>query len=113
MRDETKYRYLSDNTDWAQELIFSFVGGFLAASVLWIGLWYFQARPTQADALQERESAVQELENRFDQCLAEKERAEQTGERLEAEVAQLDRQLKQAWTAAGRCAQMTKTPPQS
>jgi C4-dicarboxylate-specific signal transduction histidine kinase len=104
MRDETRYRYLSDNSDWTRELVLAFAGGFLLASFLWIGLWYFQARPTQADALQEKESAVQELENRIEQCLAEKRRAEQAGEHLEAEVAQLDRQLKQAWAAAGRCA---------
>lgn len=102
MRDETKYRYLSNNSDWIRELSFTFGGGFLLATLLWLGLWYYQTRPAQADALQERESAVQELEQRLERCTAEKQRGDEANQRLEAEVAQLDRQLKQAWAAAGR-----------
>jgi len=102
MRDETKYRYLSSNTDWARELTFAFGGGFLLASFLWVGLWYFQARPTQADALQERESVAQELELRLEKCNAERLQTAETNQRLESEVAQLDRQLKQAWASSRR-----------
>ncbi|MGH9804623.1 MAG: hypothetical protein ACRD4D_05580 [Candidatus Acidiferrales bacterium] len=104
MRDETKYRYLSNNTDWTSELSFAFGGGFLLASLLWLGLWYFQARPTQADAIQEKESVVQEMELRLEQCNAARAQAGVTNQQLEAEVAQLDRQLKQAWAAARRAA---------
>lgn len=112
MNGETTYRYISSSSDWARELTMAFAGGFLLASLLWLGLWYFQARPAQADALQEKESAVQELETRLEECLAEKQQAGQAGQRLEMEVAQLDRQIKQAWAASSRCAQKTKALPQ-
>ena len=102
MRDETKYRYLSNNTDWSRELTIAFGGGFLLASLLWLGLWYFQARPTQADAIQEKESVVQEMESRLEQCNTESAQTAETNQRLESEVAQLDRQLKQAWSASSR-----------
>jgi len=104
MRDETKYRYLSNNTDWTSELGFAFGGGFLLASLLWLGLWYFQARPTQADAIQEKEGVVQEMELRLGQCNAARAQAGVANQQLEAEVAQLDRQLKQAWAGSRRAA---------
>lgn len=102
MRDETKYRYLSNNTDWRRELSFAFGGGFLLATLLWVGLWYFQARPTQADAIEEKQSVAQELEQRLAQCNEESTQAVEANQRLEAELAQLDRQLKQAWAASSR-----------
>lgn len=102
MRDEAKYHYLSNNSYWARELSFAFGGGFLLASLLWLGLWYFEARPTQADAIQEKESAVQEMESRLKECATARSQALESNERLESEVAQLDHQLKQAWAAASR-----------
>lgn len=113
MNGETTYRYISSSSDWARELTMAFAGGFLLATLLWLGLWYFQARPTQADVLPEKESAVQELEMRLDKCVAERKQASGSGQRLETEVAQLDQQLRQAWTALSRCTQKAKGLPQS
>ena len=104
MNGQTTYRYISNSNDWTRELTAAFGGGFLLATLLWLGLWYFQTRPAQAGALQERESAVQELELRLERCTAERQRAGEASQRLEGEVAQLHRQIKQAWAAAGRCA---------
>ena len=45
MNGQTTYRYISNSNDWTRELIAAFGGGFLLATLLWLGLWYFQTRP--------------------------------------------------------------------
>ena len=102
---EKTYNYASSGSEWARELLFMFVFGFVLASLLWLGVLYFQARPAQAGALQEKESIAQELEARLAQCTTAKRQLTESNQRLEAELAELDRQLKQAWAAYGRCVQ--------
>lgn len=108
MGEEKSYNFVSNGDGWARELVFLFAAGFLLATLVWLGVWYYQARPAQAGALQEKETVLQELEARLAQCTAEKRRLGEANQRLEAEVAQLDQQLKQAWSAYGRCTEKTK-----
>ena len=44
MNGQTTYRYISNSNDWTRELTAAFGGGFLLATLLWLGLWYFQTR---------------------------------------------------------------------
>lgn len=97
-----QYHYLTTNT-WARELILVFVAGFVVATLLWFSLYFYQARPAQADALQAQEAEAQQVSARLQRCSAEQNRLEEERQRLESEVEQLDRQLRQSWSAYGRC----------
>lgn len=100
---DNKHRFMTNGDGWARELFFMFVFGAVAASLFWLAVWYVQARPAQADALQEKDVAVSELEVQSQQCAAEKDRLVEANHRLESEVDDLDRKLKQAWAAHARC----------
>lgn len=80
-----------------------FAAGFVVATMLWLGLWFFHAGPAQADVLRGQET---ELES----CLAEKkacgefvdaieEEKEESGRRL----AETNRKLDKALRSWGRC----------
>lgn len=97
------HSFISNGDGWARELFFMFVSGAVAASFFWLAVWHFQARPAQADALQERDTVVRELEDRSLQCETARRSLTEANQRLESEVEQLDRQLKQAWAAQARC----------
>jgi len=98
-----RYSFMSNGDGWARELFFMFVSGAVAASLFWLAVWHFQAQPAQADALQERDAVVRELEDRSRQCEASRQRLTDANQTLESETDQLDRQLKQAWAAQARC----------
>lgn len=89
-------KYLTSGGAWITELFLVFVLGFLAATVLWLGLWFFQTRPAQAAAVQEKESALEK-------CLAATELCDQTKAKFRTEKEELDRKLKQALAGWGRC----------
>lgn len=99
---------MSSGNEWASELFFVFAAGFLVATLLWLGLYFYQARPAQADALQAQEATLREADARLRQCSAEKDGLAQLNQQLESEVNELDQKLRQAWAAYGRCAQEAK-----
>lgn len=49
-----------------------------------------------------------ELETQARQCAAEKDRLTEANHRLELEVGDLDRKLRQAWAAHARCVRKDK-----
>lgn len=110
MSEDKTYNFVGNGDGWARELLFLFAAGFVLATLFWLGVWFYQARPAQAGALQEKETVLQDVESRLEQCTAERRRVGEANLRLETEVAQLDQQLKQAWSAYGRCAQKGKAP---
>lgn len=81
---------------WATELTLMFACGFILASVLWLSLWFFNARPSQAMAMTEKESAMAA-------CQAEKDRYRGQVGSLQAESKQLDAKLRDARLGWGRC----------
>jgi hypothetical protein len=108
MKEQRPYKFMSNGNEWANELFFIFVAGFLLATLFWLGLYFYQARPAQADALQAQETTLREADARLRQCRAEEDRLGQLNQRLEAEVSELDQKLRQAWLAYGRCTQEAK-----
>ena len=108
MKEQRSYRFMSNGNEWANELFFVFVAGFLVATLFWLGLYFYQARPAQADAMQAQEATLREADARLRVCSAERDRLGQLNQRLESEVGGLDQKLRQAWSAYGRCAQGAK-----
>lgn len=105
MNGDSTRKYLSSGDTWARELFVMFILGVVVSTVFWLGLYVYQARPAQADALQEKTSVVKELETNLQQCSADREKLTQSNTQLDREADELDRQLRQAWTAYGRCKQ--------
>jgi len=99
---------MNNGNEWASELFFVFAAGFLVASLLWLGLYFYQARPAQADALQAQEATLREVDARLQECAVERDRLGERNQQLESEVNERDQKLRQAWAAYGRCAQGAK-----
>lgn len=81
---------------WFTELTLVFFIGFALATALWLGLWFLQARPAYASAMDEREaelaacqSAREELQTQHDAVVAARQ--------------QLDTELREAKLGWGRC----------
>jgi hypothetical protein len=108
MKGDSLHKYVSNSDGWARELTLMFILGAVAASFFWLAVWYVQAKPAQADALQEKTATVQELDGSLQQCTVEKERLTASNARLESEAEEMDRQLKQAWAAHARCVREEK-----
>lgn len=81
---------------WATELTLMFASGFILASLLWLSLWFFNARPSQAMAMTEKESAMAA-------CQAEKDRYRGQVEVLQLESKQLETKLREVRLGWGRC----------
>ncbi len=96
------YNYVSSAKNWTSELAVVFGAGFAAATILWMGLWFFQARPAQASALEAQGSELQQSQAALAQCQANERLLTEDKEMLETEVKQLDQMLKNAWAAAAR-----------
>ena len=108
MATERAYNYFESSRQWSRELLVTFLVGFVAATLLWFGVWYFQARPAHADAIQAQETELQQAQNQLQQCKSEREKLGQTREQLERRVHELDQQLKSARAAHSRCSQPNK-----
>lgn len=96
------YNYVTSSRNWTRELAMVFGTGFAAATVLWLGLWFFQARPAQAGALEAQGSELQQAQTGLRDCTASVEVLTEDKAMLETEVKQLDTMLKRAWASAGR-----------
>ena len=99
------YNYVSSAKNWTSELAVAFGVGFGAATVLWVGLWFFQARPAQASAFEAQGSELQQAQTALAACEANVKLLTEDKEMLETEVKQIDRMLKNAWAASSRAQQ--------
>ena len=105
MATERTYNYFASSGQWSRELLAMFTVGFVAATLLWFGVWYFQARPAHADMLQAQETELQQTQSQLQQCHTERDQLRQTNGQLERRVHELDQQLKSAWAAYSRRSQ--------
>lgn len=96
------YNYVTSSRNWTRELAIVFAMGFAAATVLWLGLWFFQARPAQAGVLEAQGSELQTAQTELRECQASVQVLTEDKAMLETEVKQLDTMLKRAWASAGR-----------
>jgi hypothetical protein len=81
-----------------------FILGFVLATMLWLGLWFFHAKPAQAAALQAHESELHT-------CLAERELCSQRSKKLESENQEMSTKLEDALAGWGRCIRSRPTAP--
>jgi len=96
------YNYVSSAKNWTSELAVAFGVGFGAATVLWVGLWFFQARPAQASAFEAQGSELQQAQTALAACETREKLLAEDKQMLETEVKQLDQMLKNAWASAAR-----------
>ena len=99
-----KDNYISSGRAWVTELSLVFILGFALATILWLGLWFFQTKPAQAAALQVHESQLH-------RCLAEKELCRQRSEKLQGENQAISAKLEDALTGWGRCIRAKEAAP--
>jgi hypothetical protein len=93
----------SSGSGWGAELLIVFISGFLLATVLWLGLWFLLARPVQAAAVREKETALLS-------CVATKDQSSELKDKVQAENKQLDAKLKEALLGWGRCIRSKNIP---
>ncbi len=72
----------SSGTGWGVELLIVFVSGFLVATMLWLGLWFFWTKPAQGAALEVKEAAFQAKESALLNCVAAKNQCDELKEAL-------------------------------
>lgn len=111
MRTPMKYTD-SSRTGWGAELLAMFVFGFLLATMLWLGLWFFWMRPAQAAALQAKEGALRAKESALLNCVAAKDQCNELNDKLQAENKQIDTRFKEALKRWGSCIR-GKTAPET
>ena len=97
---------------WGTELLVMFVFGFLVATILWLGLWFFLARPAQAAAVRTKEAALRDKETALLNCVAAKDQRERLQDSLQSENKQLDGKLNEALKGWGNCIR-SKTSPEA
>ena len=102
MATERAYTYFESSRQWSRELLAMFITGFVAATLLWVGGGYFQARPAHADAIQAQQSERQQAQSQLQQCTTERDQLRQASEQRERRIRELDQQLKGAWAAYAR-----------
>ncbi len=100
----------SSRTGWAAELLVTFAFGFLLATLLWLGLWFFHTRPAQATALRAKETALRAKETALVNCVALQDHRLALKDTLQAEIKQIDAKLKEALKGWGDCIR-SKTAP--
>ncbi len=91
-----RVKYQTSGRGWTIELCLVFVLGFLAATVLWLGLWFLETKPAQAAVVQEKESALEK-------CLAANNLCDQTKKEIQAQQEDLEKKLDDALAGWGRC----------
>lgn len=94
----------SVRSGWAAELLAMFILGFLLATALGLGLWFFRTKPAHAAALEAKETALQN-------CLAAKDKCSKVKDKLQAENKEIDAKLKEALKGWGSCIR-SKTAPE-
>lgn len=88
---------------WGTELLVVFLGGFLLASLIAMGGWYFVLRPGHEAALRVKEAALKEKEVALIHCAAAKDQCHEAREKLQAENGEINTKLQDALRGWGRC----------
>jgi uncharacterized protein HemX len=101
-------KYSDPGPGWTIELIVTFVLGFVLATALWVGVWFFWAKPARATALQKTETALRARETALQECVAAKDQCNELKNRMQAENTEMDAKLKQALAGWGRCLKTKK-----
>ncbi len=86
---------------WTTELIATFVFGFVLATLLWVGLWFFRVKPDHAAASHAKETALRE-------CAAAKNECDELRDKARAESGNIRQQLEEARLGWGRCLKSKK-----
>ncbi len=94
-------KYSDPAPGWTTELIATFVFGFVLATLLWLGLWFFKTKPDHAAALHARETASRE-------CVAAKNECDGQRDKARAENENIRQQLEEARLGWGRCLKSKK-----
>ncbi|MBI4461485.1 MAG: hypothetical protein HY653_01120 [Acidobacteria bacterium] len=89
-------KYVTSARGWSVELFLMFSFGFALASIIWLGLWFFQIRPAHAATLKARETALVECTTAKDQC-------NELKDKIQAEKEEIDLKLDEALRGWGRC----------
>ena len=97
-------------TGWGAELLIMFSCGFLLATMLWVGLWFFWTRPAQAATLRAKETALQANEAALLDCVAAKDQCNELKAKSDGENKALDAKLNEALIGWGRCIKSKNTP---
>jgi len=88
--------YSSARPIWVTELTLMFVLGFVFATALWLGLWFYHAQPSQAAAIDRKESALATCEEERDQFRHQSQQAQ-------AQNGDLEKKLHDARVGWGQC----------
>ena len=100
----------SSGTGWGAELLVVFISGFLLATMLWLGVWFFGARPGQAAAVRAKEAALREKETALLNCVAAKDQCNELKAKIQAENGEINAKLKEALLGWGRCIRSKNVP---
>jgi len=100
----------SSGTGWGAELLAVFISGFLLATMLWLGVWFFGARQGQEAEVRAREAAVREKETALLNCVAARDQCNQQKANLQAENGEINAKLKEALLGWGRCIRGKNSP---
>jgi hypothetical protein len=101
---------VSGGMGWGAELGIVFISGFLLATFFWLGLWFFIARPVEAEAVRQRDTALREKETALVQCLGVRDECQEERSRIRTENARLEAKLKEALVGWGRCIRSKAIP---
>ncbi len=100
----------SSRMGWGAELVVVFVSGFLLATILWLGLWSFWAKPAQSAAGRAKEAALQAKESALLNCLAAKNQCNELRAKIQGENGEINAKLKEALLGWGRCIRTKNAP---
>ncbi len=87
-----------------------FVSGFVLATILWLGLWFFWTGPAQVAALWAKEGALRAKETALLNCVAAKDQCNEFRAKIQAENEENKAKLKEALLGWGRCIRGKNVP---
>src|SRR5215510_1992343 len=104
---------VSHGMGWGAELGIVFASGFLLATFLWLGLWFFVARPVQPNAARQTETVLRERETALEHCAAARNECSELNGKIQAENQRVEAKLKEALVGWGRCIRSQGRPEAS
>ncbi len=88
--------YTDPKPIWATEMVILFSLGFLTASLLWIGVWFFSLQPQYQAALDEKTAEVAKCATERSEVEVQLEQVRGAGETSESKLGEITTRL-------GRC----------
>jgi uncharacterized membrane protein YccC len=98
---------------WAGELFVMFLFGFVLASMVWLGLWFIQAKPAHTAALEVKEAALEAKSAALEQCLGANQELNALRDRAQADNEELSAKLEKALAGWGRCIRSKQEPQEA